>query len=190
MNSTRTLRLSAAGLLLAALTVSALAPAAEANHGWRKYKYGNGDGCGYGYGRPRYVRVVRQDCAPRRYVEFHSSSSSAGPAIAGFIGGVALATILNHHSSHDCDNGYAQAPPPEPAYYYYDPYGQDRYASLDAYYQENRHCGHPQIVQMIDARSGECERTYCRERGRWVEWDGDYSDDDDDDDYGGGGCNR
>ena len=156
MNSDRIPRLSVAGLLLAALAVSAVAPVAEANQGsWRRYK-----------SDPREVRVVRHDYAPRREVEYRSSSS-AGPALAGFIGGLALAAILNHSSQ---SYEYAQAPPPEPDYYYYDPYSHERYASLEIYYSNTRHCDHPRIVRMIDARSGECVRTYCRDHGRWAEW--------------------
>src|SRR5437867_9097692 len=77
-----------AGLLLATLAMSAFAPSAFAGHGRGGQKARRG---GYGNARGGY--------SPQYVVERHSSS--AGPAIAGFIGGLAVGTILSNRN--DCD---------------------------------------------------------------------------------------
>jgi hypothetical protein len=143
----------AAGLLFATLAVAVAAPAAEARHGgWRRYK-----DCD--------TRVVRRVCQPARVIEVRSSSCGL-PALAGFIGGFALGTAFSSA--------------PEPSYhhyYYYDPYCDERFASLEIYRTHLRDCRHPRIVRVIDVDTGDCVHTYRYRHGGWVDCDEDWDDD-------------
>ena len=60
---------------------------------------------------------------------------------------------------------------PVVVYRYYDPYGDDWYASLDQ-------CGsgyrHPRVIQVIDVRSGRQVRTLGYYDGEWRRVSGDY----------------
>jgi hypothetical protein len=147
MNDHTTLKAWTAGLLLSVLAVTLAAPAAEAGHGrWRRYK--NWDGGGYSR------VVVNRGCAPSRVVEVHRYSS-AGPALAGFIGGLALGAVLSRSA--------------EPDYVYEDPYCHERFASLDIYRAHLRHYHHPRVVRVIEVSSGDCVHTYGWDRDRWVD---------------------
>jgi hypothetical protein len=133
-----------AALLIAAVATAAVAPAAEAKHGKsRRYK---------GY---RYERVVSRDHGHRHY--YRDRGSSVGPALAGFVGGLALGVILSNTA--------------ERGYYYRDPYCHDRFASLDAYYSHCRRHHHPKVVQVINVNTGRCADTYRYDDGRWVDED-------------------
>ncbi len=116
--------------LLAALTLSAVAPAAWAGQGrgrWQKHRRGG-------------VVVQRVTMSHR--------SDSFGPAIAGFIGGLALGAVLNNagsSSAQACEGPRGQS---RADFYYWDPYCHERYSSLDAYGSHLRHgCGHPRRRQ-------------------------------------------
>jgi len=167
---------SVAAALFATMAVSAIAPAAFAGHGKGSKKNRGGDYRGGGYSQP----VV---------VERHSSS--AGPAIAGFIGGLAVGTILSNHggdtyaeggyyddgyngrgrgrasygASVQVSNGYYGGS----AYYYEDPWNGRRYDNLNAYRSQCN--GHWPIARVIDARSGSCVQTVCWHDGGWHDYD-------------------
>jgi hypothetical protein len=137
---------------LAAAVVLSSASTAFADHGGRRYKGVNG----YGY--------------PVQRVVVHEHSSSAGPAIAGLIGGFILGAAVSsygqpvvvheHHYHH-----------PVAVYRYYDPYGETWYDSLDECAVGYRH---PRTIQVIDVRSGREVRTLCYQGGEWRRVSGDY----------------
>ncbi len=140
-----------AGPLAAALLLAAVAPAAQADHGrGRRYK---GPAPVYCPTPVRYhsggsVYVVRQ--------------SSAGPAIAGFLGGLFLGATL----AHAAPAGYV----------YYDPYCGQSFVSLEVYRSHLYHHQHARIVRVIERDSGECVHAYNYYNGAWHDWDGDWDD--------------
>ena len=142
-------------LLLAAIAVTALSPAAHAGHGSRRYK-GT-------YYCPPPVRHVHH--APRRvvYIERHSD---AAPLFAGLIGGLVIGSFL----------AQASAPPPPPAVYYWDPYCHERFSSLGIYHSHFYHHQHPRVVRVISAESGDCVNTYRWHDGDWRSVHGDWDD--------------
>ena len=148
MHSPRTHRLATVALL--ALTVLMLASPASADRG-RRYKGGDGGST---------VIVQR--------------SSSAGPALAGLVGGFILGqavagprTVVVHEHRHRAH--------PVVVVRYRDPYCDTWYDSLDEC--SFRHHRHPRIVQVIDVRSGHELRRLRQHHGDWD----DVSFDDDED---------
>jgi len=153
MNASFQYRRWLAGPLAAAMLIAAVAPAAYADHGHGKrykrdkhiskhvehsYRGGHYDGGS--------VYVVRQ--------------SSAGPAIAGFLGGLFLGATIAHAA---------------PAgYYYNDPYCHERFASLEIYRSHLYHHHHPRIVQVVSFSSGACVGTGRYDDGRWQDAGGYY----------------
>jgi hypothetical protein len=172
---------AAAGLLLIPLALSTMAPIAEANHGggrrykdWdgggRAWKHGRGGGDQANYGRggggyqANYGRGGYGGYGGQRVVVV-KRGSSAGPVIAGIIGGIALgATLANANQRDHCQSrGY------ESAYSYYDPYCRESFASFDACASHEQSCGHPRMIRMIDASNGQCVHSYGYQPGGWVE---------------------
>ncbi|MFN8589168.1 MAG: hypothetical protein U0704_15355 [Candidatus Eisenbacteria bacterium] len=155
MNISTTLQRGIATGLLATTLVLALAPIAEArNH--RRYK-------GVAYGRHD---------APARVIV--RERSSAGPAIAGLIGGFILGAAVSHAQpavvhEHEC------APPP-PRYRYYDPYCDEYLDDLDACRIHGRDHRHPRVVRVIEIDSGRCLRDLRWYDGGWHEDDMDWDD--------------
>jgi hypothetical protein len=144
-------------VMLAAMAIATFAPAALADRGGRRYK---GDGPvvhsrvitrgyrpSYGYA-PRYgpgsVYIVRR-------------SSSAGPAIAGFLGGLFLGATLANAAPRGYD--------------YYDPYCNESFISLGAYRQHLYLHHHPSIVRVIEVGSGDCVHSYRYDGGEWRDWE-------------------
>lgn len=165
-----------AGLVITAFAVALMAPVAEAGHG-----RGNGNHRRY-KGRGYSERVIYRPAPRRAY--YYRRHSSAGPAFAGFLGGLAVGTILGSQSSRPA---YAAPSPAPDDYYYYDPYCHSRYSSLDRYTFHVRHCSHPRVVRVIEIETGSCVDTYRYNDGRWA----DYADYDDGYGYRGrsnGGC--
>ena len=141
------------GALLAAFVLAVFAPAADAG---RKRRYKGWDHCDtrvvHRYHSPGSVYVVRR--------------SSAGPAIAGFLGGLFLGATLAHAA---------------PAgYYYHDPYCGESFVTLEVYRSHLRHHHHPRVVRVIERDSGACVHTYRYHDGDWHKWDGDWDRDWDD----------
>ena len=137
-----------AGLLLAALVTATLAPAAEA------------------HGRKRRYKIVHPAYHTRVITRYHSPGSvyivrrsSAGPAIAGFLGGLFLGATL----AHAAPAGFS----------YYDPYCDERFVSLEIYRAHLHHHHHPRIVRVIALDTGDCAHTYRYQQGRWDDWDED-----------------
>jgi hypothetical protein len=149
MNGNRIPKTWIAGVMLAVLAVSLAAPAAEARQGGKSRRYKDRD-----YAVAPWAAA--HGGAPARVFELHRSSS-AGPAIAGFIGGLALGAVLSRA--------------PRPDYGYYDPYCREHFASLGLYHSHLRGCRHPRVVRVIEISSGECVHTYCWQRGGWVDRD-------------------
>lgn len=148
--------------LVAAIVLATVAPAAQADRRHRRYKGGE---------RSHHTRIVhRQHGSGSVYVV---RRSSAGPAIAGFLGGLFLGATL------------AQAAPA--GYVYHDPYCDRSFVSLEIYRGHlNRH-GHARVVRVLERDSGHYVRTYHYSDGDWHDRDWDRRDrdrrdwDDDDD---------
>ena len=136
------------GVLIAAIVLATVAPAAEAGHRGRRYKGWKETRVVTRYHSPGSVYIVRE--------------SSAGPAIAGFLGGLFLGATLAHAA---------------PAgYYYHDPYCGERFVTLDVYRSHLRHHHHPRIVRVIERDSGACVHTYHYDNGGWHAYHGDWDD--------------
>lgn len=133
------------GALLATMLVTTSASIAGADPRYRRYKGGD-----RGYG----TRVVYRDLRPTStYIV--RRSSGAGPAIAGFLGGLFLGAAL----AHAAPTGYA----------YYDPYCHERFASLDVYRAHSHRFHHAGIVRVVAIDSGSYYGTYrCSDDGRYT----------------------
>lgn len=136
-------------LVLAAMAVAVLSPAAQADHGHgRRYQGVPGHGP---------ARVAHQfGHAPRAvYTERHSS---AAPLIAGLIGGFVLGSAVAH-----------SAPPVvvHASYGYYDPYCDEQFSSLDAYRGHLYYHRHPRVVRVIELDNGSCVDSYHWREGGW-----------------------
>ena len=164
-----------AAALLATTSMLTFAPLALADRG-----HGNGNGRRYkGQGA-----VVQRAYSPQRVYVRHQSSS-AGPVLAGLIGGFILGTAVSHAS----DRNYH--PAPVRTYRYYDPSCDETYASLDEcrmHFREHRRS--PRVIRVIEVSSGECVRTMRYDDGDWREDDRDWREDDDRDWDQGGGYRR
>jgi hypothetical protein len=136
-----------AGLLLAAVVMTTVAPAARADRG-RGPRYKNG-------GPVCATRVVTRYQSPGSV--YIVRRSSAGPAIAGFLGGLFLGATL----AHAAPAGFS----------YYDSYCDERFVSLEIYRAHLRHHRHPRIVRVIALDTGDCVRSYRYQHGRWDDWD-------------------
>ena len=145
-----------AGLLAA--TVLSFASTAFADHG----------------GSSRRFKGVRESFPAQRVV-VRERSNSAGPALAGLIGGFILgaAVTSNAHPVVVHERSYYHRP--VVIYRYYDPYEDDWYDSLD---QCEYRSHHPRIIQVIDVRSGREVRTLRYHDGQWCRVSGDYDYDD------------
>ncbi len=113
--------------------------------------------------------------------------SGPGPAIAGFIGGLVLGTVLSNHQDYAPPPPVVYAPPPRvvyappprvvyaPApdddYYFYDPYDRERFESLDQCADHFGDDRDPRMIQVIDAHSGRCVDLYRWDDGGWSRWD-------------------
>lgn len=104
-------------------------------------------------------------------------SSNIGPVLAGVVGGFILGQAVANAQQPRVvyEDAYDYEPAPRyhrvAQYRYYDPYADDWYDSLD---QCHFRSGGPQIVFVIDARSGHRVRQLQYRHGRWNRWDGDY----------------
>ncbi len=152
--------------LVALATVASLSGPASADRG-RRYKYGP-------YGGPQVVNAY-----PVTRVVYTRRSSDAGPALAGFIGGLVLGSVISH-----AQPVHAYCPPPPcddgPDYVYYDPYYHRSFASFDDYACHRWH--RPGVVTVIEVRTGRCvgEREWDGEgwRDRGDDWENRYHGDD------------
>ncbi|MEK7329523.1 MAG: hypothetical protein AAB290_06025 [Candidatus Eisenbacteria bacterium] len=141
-----------AGLLLAAIVMATVAPAARADRG-RRYKHA---------GPAHVTRVVTRYHSPGSV--YIVRRSSAGPAIAGFLGGLFLGATL----AHAAPAGFS----------YYDPYCDERFVSLEIYRAHLHHHRHPRIVRVIELDTGDYVHTYRYQHGRWDDWDDEDWDED------------
>lgn len=139
--------------LVAAIVLATVAPAAQADRRHRRYK-----------GDRHYTRVVhRPHGSGSVYIV---RRSSAGPAIAGFLGGLFLGATLAHAA---------------PAgYLYHDPYCDESFVSLEIYRSHLHRHHHPRVVRVLERDSGECVNTWHYRDGDWRHGDGDGRDWDDD----------
>ncbi len=168
------LRLSRGMLIVLGVAVAAasLVEPALADHG-RRYK---GPGGFRGDGGPRIVQRVY--ASPGRGYAY-SRGSSAGPALAGLIGGLIIGSVIAQAAAPP----HAYCPPAVADDYYYDPYCHQRFTSLDAYGAHLDRYDHPSWVRVIDGRSGRCVGERYWQDGRWRDRDDDEGDRD-------GGWNR
>jgi hypothetical protein len=132
-------------LLLVVLASASLAPAAVADRDHGRSRRGGPVLRGRDVGR-----VV-----PRGpyFVERHSEVG----AIAGFIGGLVLGSVLSS----------VPPPPPPPAYEYYDPYCRERFDTIEAYDEHLDYHRHPREALVIEVHSGRSVDTLDWRDGRW-----------------------
>ena len=115
-----------------------------------------------------------QASAPQR-VYVRDRSSNVGPVLAGIVGGFILGAAVTsnaqprvvHEQTWYDDEPYYDSRPiqySQPVYQYYDPYGDGWYDSLDQYQYVS---GGPQVVFVIDVRSGQRVRELQYRSGRW-----------------------
>ena len=134
------------GALVAAIVLATVAPAAHADRRDRRYK---GRDAAYRthvdkrHHGPGSVYVVRR--------------SNAGPAIAGFLGGLFLGATL----AHAAPDGFS----------YHDPYCERSFVSLEIYRTHLRSHRHPRVVRVIERDSGHCVETWRYRDGGWHDWD-------------------
>lgn len=121
------------------------------------------------HGRRRYKGVQNHSSTQR--VVIRERSSSAGPVLAGLIGGFILgaAVTSNAHPVVVHERPYRRS---SVEYRYYDPYGDDWYDSLDDCEFRN---GGPRIVYVINVRSGQHVRSLRYREGRWNRCEDDRS---------------
>jgi len=124
----------------------------------------------------RYKNVY--PAAPVQRVVVHEHSSSAGPVLAGIVGGFILgAAIANshpvvvHEPVYVHEQVYAH---PVAVYRYYDPYNQIWFDSLDQCGYDNYRV-HSRIIHVIDVNSGRHVRTLRYGGGHWYRVTGGYS---------------
>jgi hypothetical protein len=129
---------------LAAVLAAGIAPAASADSRKKRPR------------RDREVRVVYRDYRPTStYIV--RRSNSAGPAIAGFLGGLFLGAAL----AHAAPVGYV----------YEDPYCGQRFHSLDVYHRHFVRHRHPGVIHVVALDRGDHVRSYRYTSGRWKAWD-------------------
>lgn len=167
--ATSTSRRLIAAALLGAFSLIAVAPqsaSAAKNHGpWIRYK------------QPAHGRPAQQ----HNYRRYESrGSGSAGPAIAGFIGGLVVGSAIRHEPARRYHEP-AYCPPPRRSYSYGDPYSHERFQSLSAYDNHwRRHRGGARIVLVFESGRSECvnrlhySNGQYRDNGGQVWNDGDY----------------
>ncbi len=143
---------------LVAAAVVSFASTASADHGGRRFKGVDG-------GFPRDRVIIRE------------RSSSAGPAIAGLIGGFLLGTAVSSNGYPVVVHDRYAYHHPVVVYRYYDPYGDYWYDSLDEC-QFSRH--RPRVIEVIDVRSGREMRRLRFHDGHWLSA-ADFDDEGDDD---------
>lgn len=146
-----------ATLLIAAMSIPMLAPAAMADHGRRRWKHEG-------------ARIVRHGSYPRAHRVVIREHGNAGPLIAGLVGGFLIGNAVAGGASHRVERRIV--------YRYHDPYGDGWYDSVDSYWDRNRDCRHPRVLRVIDVRSGDCVRVIRYHRGDWRDddrgWDRDW----------------
>lgn len=130
--------------LMAILMIAASVSPADAG-GWQKNRK-----------HRRHEKVVVYRPAP---VIVHRSHN--GDALAGFIGGVVVGTVL-------ASAAHAE---PAPSYYYYDPYCGTRYSSFEVCQAHVSYCSHPQVIRVVEYGSGRCVDTYRWHHGQWHDGD-------------------
>jgi hypothetical protein len=182
------MRTGVAVVTLAILALTTFAPAAEAGHGHGR---GRGNGNVRYKGRGNDTRVVY------RQRVIHRSDSGLGPAIIGFIGGVAVGSaISNSHDRYydrDDDRGYRDRDYRDrdyrdrdygrdgcsagrggarvADYSYYDPYCDEPFDSFDACSAHERSSRHPLVIKVVIANTGQCVDTYRYQNGNWRDCD-------------------
>ena len=145
-------------LAMGAISLASLAPAAHAGHG--------------PWGGPKFRRHVEFSHEPRYYpggtrVEVHSRYHEGGGAFAGFVGGLLLGAAVSHAS----EPAHLRYAPPPPCDYYYDPYCDVRFNSLDACTRHFCHADHPREVECIATDSQRVLDRYYFDRGHWHVYD-------------------
>lgn len=120
-------------------------------------------------------------------IERHSSS--VGPALFGFIGGLVLGSVITQASQT-----YARPVATYSRYDYYDPYCDRTFDSFRDYDRHLERYDHPAVLDVMDRNSGQCVARYVERGDRWISVDprdrGDYGYYDRGDRYGDQGYYR
>jgi len=147
--------------LAASLALATVAPAAEAG---RRYKSNK-----RGHDRVKVTRVVRH-APPARRVVVHRHDD--GGSFASFFGGLVLGAAISQIAQQAA---YADE---APAYYYWDPYCHERFASLEVYYGHFHRHRHPRMVRVVTVHEDRWVDSLNWRDGRWDhcnnDWDSGY----------------
>ncbi len=118
----------------------------------------------------RYKNVY--PAVPAQPVVVYQHSSSAGPVIAGIIGGFILGASVAHSQPVVVHQPVYSHP--VAVYRYYDPYNEIWFDSLDQCAYDG-YRGHSRLIHVIDVSSGRHVRTLRYGDGHWYRVDGRYS---------------
>ena len=161
-----------AAVLAGVIAFGAMAPTAEAG----------------GKGRGKSKRYRDASCETRvdryshgsRFVVRERSHGQLG----AFFGGLILGAVVSNAAASANDRSY-DSPPRDryyddddsyarPANYYYDSYCGVRYASFDDCESHYSRCDHPQVIQVIEVRSGRTLDRCHYDDGQWRDGNGRY----------------
>jgi len=163
-----------AALMAGVVALGTLAPAAEAGR-----SHGNG------HKSKRYkdtdceTHVVGNSYYPRVVVHEHSHGSELGAFVGGLILGAVVSSAAASANerpydrpSREYDHDHSCSRPASS--YYYDSYCNVRYSSFDDCEFHYSHCRHPQVVHVIEIRTGRTLDRYSYEDGEWHDGNGRY----------------
>jgi hypothetical protein len=162
-------RWTLAALSAAALTLT-IAPIAQADPGWRRWKHEDRGR----WGRPEHRVVYRE-----------MDRGGAGPALAGLIGGFVLGATLTH--PHPVYVHQTQCAPPAPVYRYEDGNGERWWDTLDEAREAAYDRYGPRVIKVVDARTNRCVDTLYWKQDHFISDTDRYDDRGDTRDPGDGG---
>ena len=143
MTHNRTLtRWTLAALSAAALTI-AIAPGAQADPGWRRWKHAD------------HGRWGRNE---QRVVYRETDRGGAGPVLAGLLGGFVLGATMAH--PHAVLVRERECAPPPPRYRYEDASGDRWWDTLDECRDAAYDRYGPRVIRVMDERTGNCVQVY------------------------------
>lgn len=171
----------AAGLLLVANTSSISIARADhsghgrgSGHGWDGHRgsYGSGHVRGGGFSGTRY-RYDRGGYSVRRYRSAHADRGYY--PVRRYVTTRYRYPVHYYRPAHFYYSSFPRVAFsigisnfPSAGYYYYDPYCDESFASLDLYLGHFHHHHHPRVIEVIAIDGGYPISSYCWDDGDWV----------------------